>query len=118
MSDESSEMKGSLTALAIVSSILFVTLVSLIAGVGALATKAGIEQNRRELLRDLPPIEPTDPIKGTACVVLSEADMMAGQTMAKMQPYFDRNLETCLALYRPNTADYLVCFCEQKTARP
>jgi hypothetical protein len=64
------------------------------------------------------PIEPTDPVKGPACVVLSEADMMAGRTMAKMQPYFDRNLETCLALYRPNTADYLVCFCEQKTARP
>jgi hypothetical protein len=64
------------------------------------------------------PIEPTDPVKGTACVVLSEADMMAGRTMAKMQPYFDQNLETCLALYRPNTADYLVCFCEQKTARP
>lgn len=56
-----------------------------------------------------PPLAP-----GPLCVVVSELDMMEGRTMSRFQPYFDMGLTSCLVIYRPNTEDYSVCFCEVK----
>jgi hypothetical protein len=93
---------------------IFVSTISLAAIMGGLLVMEVTDWYAQRPPAFIQPIEPTDPVKGTACTIVTETDMMLGHTMSKMQPYFDKGLETCLALYRPNTQDYLICFCEQR----
>lgn len=48
----------------------------------------------------------------SVCVIVNELDMMEGRTIDKFRPYFDAGLVSCIMLYRKDTDDYQVCFCE------